>query len=237
LRSSLKALLYCTLYLYPAKYETLLQFKKNIWLIYNMFLAMGLVYLVATTYSRWQDIRQRAAVELAYLNRIFASSVTLNFDQQEIMLDLLAQQLTLEITEGIFIDDLQYLIPVLNQIRGLGVKISLDDFVTGYSSLSLLRQLPIDELKIDKSFIDSITTSDEDRLMVLNIIDIAQNLGIQVVAEGIEDKKQSRMLIELDCNLQQGYYFCKPVKLEQLIEYCDQTNWTFDQDDEDDEDG
>ena len=147
--------------------------------------------------------------------------------------DFPAQQLTLEITEGIFIDDLQYLIPVLNQIRDLGVKISLDDFGTGYSSLSLLKQLPIDELKIDKSFIDSITTSDEDRLMVLNIIDIAQNLGIQVVAEGIEGKEQSRMLIELGCNLQQGYYFCKPVKLEQLIEYCDQTNWTFDQDDED----
>jgi diguanylate cyclase (GGDEF)-like protein len=147
--------------------------------------------------------------------------------------DFPAQQLTLEITEGIFIDDLQYLIPVLNQIRDLGVKISLDDFGTGYSSLSLLKQLPIDELKIDKSFIDSITTSDEDRLMVLNIIDIAQNLGIQVVAEGIEGKEQSRMLIELGCNLQQGYYFCQPVKLEQLIEYCDQTNWTFDQDDED----
>ena len=147
--------------------------------------------------------------------------------------DFPAQKLTLEITEGIFIDDLQYLIPVLNQIRGLGVKISLDDFGTGYSSLSLLKQLPIDELKIDKSFIDSITTSDEDRLMVLNIIDIAQNLGIQVVAEGIEGKEQSRMLIELGCNLQQGYYFCQPVKFEQLIEYCDQTNWTFDKDDED----
>ena len=141
-----------------------------------------------------------------------------------------AQLLTLEITEGIFIDDLQYMIPVLNQIRSLGVKLSLDDFGTGYSSLSLLKQLPIDELKIDKSFIENITTHDEDRLMVLNIIDIAQNLGIQVIAEGIEQEEQSRMLIELGCSLQQGYYFCKPVKLEQLAEYCEQTNWTFDKD-------
>jgi diguanylate cyclase (GGDEF)-like protein len=141
-----------------------------------------------------------------------------------------AQQLTLEITEGIFIDDLQYMIPVLNQIRSLGVKLSLDDFGTGYSSLSLLKQLPIDELKIDKSFIENITTHDEDRLMVLNIIDIAQNLGIQVIAEGIEQEEQSRMLIELGCSLQQGYYFCRPVKLEQLVEYCEQTNWTFDKD-------
>jgi len=140
-----------------------------------------------------------------------------------------AQQLTLEITEGIFIEDLQYLIPVLNSIRSLGVKLSMDDFGTGYSSLSLLKQLPIDELKIDKSFIDNITTHDEDRLMVLNIIDIAQNLGIQVVAEGIEHEEQSLMLTDLGCHLQQGYFFCKPLKLDQLVDYCEQTNWTFDQ--------
>ena len=138
------------------------------------------------------------------------------------------QQLTLEITEGIFIDDLQYLVPVLNDIRSLGIKLSLDDFGTGYSSLSLLKQLPIDELKIDKSFIDNITTHHEDKLMVLNIIDIAQNLGIRVVAEGIEQEDQSRMLIDLGCNLQQGYYFCKPVVLDQLKEYCEQTGWNFD---------
>lgn len=70
-----------------------MQFKKNIWLIYNVFLVMGLVYFVATTYSRWEELRQGAAVELAYLNRIFASSITLNFDQQEIMLDLLGRQI------------------------------------------------------------------------------------------------------------------------------------------------
>jgi diguanylate cyclase (GGDEF)-like protein len=139
-----------------------------------------------------------------------------------------AQQLTLEITEGIFIEDLHYLIPVLHDIRRLGVKLSMDDFGTGYSSLSLLKQLPIDELKIDKSFIENITTHDEDRLMVLNIIDIAQNLGIQVVAEGIEDEQQSLMLIDLGCNLQQGYFFCRPVTLEQLVDFCEQTNWSFD---------
>ena len=139
-----------------------------------------------------------------------------------------ANQLTLEITEGIFIDDLQYLIPVLHKIRGLGVKLSMDDFGTGYSSLSLLKQLPIDELKIDKSFIDNIATRNEDRLMVLNIIDIAQNLGIKVVAEGIEHKEQSSLLLELGCQLQQGYYYCGPVDLNQLVEYCEQSNWRFD---------
>lgn len=139
-----------------------------------------------------------------------------------------ANQLTLEITEGIFIDDLQYLIPVLYKIRDLGVKLSMDDFGTGYSSLSLLKQLPVDELKIDKSFIDNITTRNEDRLMVLNIIDIAQNLGIKVVAEGIEQEEQAKLLLELGCNLQQGYYYCAPVELDRLVEYCEQSNWRFD---------
>ena len=142
-----------------------------------------------------------------------------------------ANQLTLEITEGIFIDDLQYLIPVLHKIRGLGVKLSMDDFGTGYSSLSLLKQLPIDELKIDKSFIDNIATRNEDRLMVLNIIDIAQNLGIKVVAEGIEQEEQSSLLLDLGCNLQQGYYYCGPVDLERLVEYCEQSTWRFDKPD------
>jgi diguanylate cyclase (GGDEF)-like protein len=137
--------------------------------------------------------------------------------------------LTLEITEGIFVDDLQYLIPVLHKIRSLGVKLSMDDFGTGYSSLSLLKQLPIDELKIDKSFIDNIATRNEDRLMVLNIIDIAQNLGIKVVAEGIEQAEQSVLLLELGCNLQQGYFYSGPVELDQLIEYCEQSTWRFDQ--------
>ena len=138
-----------------------------------------------------------------------------------------ANQLTLEITEGIFIDDLQYLIPVLHKIRSLGVKLSMDDFGTGYSSLSLLKKLPVDELKIDKSFIDNITTRNEDRLMVLNIIDIAQNLGIKVVAEGIEQAEQSKLLLDLGCNLQQGYFYCEPVDLERLVEYCEQSNWSF----------
>jgi sensor c-di-GMP phosphodiesterase-like protein len=104
----------------------------------------------------------------------------------------------------------------------------MDDFGTGYSSLSLLKQLPIDELKIDKSFIDNIATRNEDRLMVLNIIDIAQNLGIKVVAEGIEQEEQSRLLLELGCNLQQGYYYCGPVDLDLLIDYCEQSVWRFD---------
>ena len=142
-----------------------------------------------------------------------------------------AQDLTLEITEGIFVDDLRYIIPVLHDIRNLGVRLSLDDFGTGYSSLSLLKRLPIDEMKIDRSFIENVASHDEDRLMVLNIIDIAQNLDIDVVAEGIEQQEQSKMLIELGCHLQQGFFYCHPVDLDELVKYCDQTDWSFDEED------
>jgi len=165
------------------------------------------------------NVSIRQLQENGFTERLSASLLKFEFP---------ANQLTLEITEGIFIDDLQYLIPVLHKIRSLGVKLSMDDFGTGYSSLSLLKQLPVDELKIDKSFIDNITTRNEDRLMVLNIIDIAQNLGIKVVAEGIEQAEQSNLLLDLGCNLQQGYFYCEPVDLERLVEYCEQSNWSFD---------
>ena len=164
------------------------------------------------------NVSIRQLQEKGFTERLSASLLKFEFA---------ANQLTLEITEGIFIDDLQYLIPVLHKIRSLGVKLSMDDFGTGYSSLSLLKQLPVDELKIDKSFIDNITTRNEDRLMVLNIIDIAQNLGIKVVAEGIEQAEQSKLLLDLGCNLQQGYFYCEPVDLERLVEYCEQSNWSF----------
>lgn len=109
--------------------------------------------------------------------------------------------------------------PLFQHIREMGIKFSLDDFGTGFSSLSMLRKLPIDELKIDKSFIDHITQNQQDRSMVLNIMDIAQNMGLKVVAEGIEHKEQTDLLSEYHCDIQQGYYYSKPVKFDELLEY------------------
>ena len=129
-------------------------------------------------------------------------------------------QLTLEITESIFINDFEYVLPLLNEIRALGINLSLDDFGTGYSSLSMLRKLPIDELKIDKDFINQITEIREDRAMVLNILNIARNTNMRVVAEGIESSEQSELLIELGCNIGQGYYHCHPVDFDQLLTFC-----------------
>lgn len=131
--------------------------------------------------------------------------------------------LTLEITESIFIDDYDYIGPLLERIKSFGIKFSMDDFGTGFSSLSMLSKLPIDELKIDKSFIDDMTSNAQDKAMVLNIINIAKNLGLQVVAEGIETEQQSKMLKNYLCDIQQGYYHSKPMSFDLLRKYCRET--------------
>ncbi len=135
-----------------------------------------------------------------------------------------SRQLTLEITESIFIEDFEYMEPLFAKIRALGINLSLDDFGTGYSSLSMLKRLPIDELKIDKSFIDQVTHNLHDKALVLNIMDIAQNLGLRVVAEGIETGEQKSILKEYNCDIQQGYFYSRPLKYHDLVDYCARYN-------------
>lgn len=127
--------------------------------------------------------------------------------------------ITIEITESLFIDDIDKVLPILNQLRGEGICISLDDFGTGYSSLNLLRTLPIDELKIDKSFVDDIMNDVQSLKMVQNIISIGKNLNLTLLAEGIETLEQKQSLIECGCDLFQGYYYSKPLILHDLQEY------------------
>jgi len=107
----------------------------------------------------------------------------------------------------------------LNFLVDAGVSISIDDFGTGYSSLYYLKAFPIDTLKIDRSFIKDITRDPNDAQLVETIILMARNLGIAVVAEGVENHEQLKLLQEYGCNLIQGYYFSKPLPLEELITY------------------
>jgi len=127
----------------------------------------------------------------------------------------------LEITENLFIEDIDYIVPILNRIKDMGIRISLDDFGTGYSSLSVLRLLPIVELKIDKSFVDDILTDVSSQKMVKNIIDIGVNQNMCVVAEGVESLEQKDALIEYGCERFQGYLFSKPLKKDDLIAYIE----------------
>ncbi|OEE70437.1 bifunctional diguanylate cyclase/phosphodiesterase [Vibrio genomosp. F6] len=127
-----------------------------------------------------------------------------------------ANNLTIEITENLFIEDLDYVKPICEQLHQLGVKISLDDFGTGYSSLSMLKALPIDELKVDKSFIDNIHSDHQSLTMVKNIIAIGKIFEMVVLAEGVETNDQKNVLKECQCDLLQGYLYSKPISPEEL---------------------
>ncbi|WP_415884574.1 EAL domain-containing protein [Neptuniibacter sp. QD34_54] len=128
------------------------------------------------------------------------------------------QDIELEVTESLFMDSHdQSVIQTLNDIHNLGISISLDDFGTGYSSLSYLKRMPVDCLKIDKSFIRDVLTQPEEKRLVAGIIDLAKNFNLEVVTEGIETREQYQLLAEMGCDLVQGYYFFKPTPLDQLL--------------------
>jgi diguanylate cyclase (GGDEF)-like protein len=117
--------------------------------------------------------------------------------------------LHLEITESAIMGDTEVAVRTLNELRQLGIKISLDDFGTGYSSLSYLKRLPIDLLKIDKSFVEDITNNSDDAALVEAIIKLAHTLNLKVIAEGVETEEQLNFLRRLKCDEWQGYLFSK----------------------------
>ncbi|MDA3845639.1 MAG: EAL domain-containing protein [Vallitaleaceae bacterium] len=123
----------------------------------------------------------------------------------------------IEVTETAIMESLEMATPNLKRLREHGLRISMDDFGTGYSSLNYLRKLPIDVLKIDKSFIDGICTSAYDHYMVRMIVDLANELGIETMAEGVEQKEQYEVLKALKCTGIQGYYFSKPISFDEAL--------------------
>lgn len=124
-----------------------------------------------------------------------------------------ADKLILELTESVVLNDVNDTITKMKALRAIGVHFSMDDFGTGYSSLSSLKKLPINELKIDKTFVRDITVNKDDATIVQTIIAMAHNLGLKVVAEGVETEEQRIFLKQHGCSLYQGYLFSKPVPL------------------------
>jgi EAL domain-containing protein (putative c-di-GMP-specific phosphodiesterase class I) len=129
------------------------------------------------------------------------------------------QNLVLEITESMLMGDIDQLAILLKEIKELGVSFSLDDFGTGYSSLSYLKKFPIDELKIDRSFLLEVPANNDDNSIVRAIIAMAHSMGQKVVAEGVEEVEQLDFLKQHDCDLIQGYYFSKPLNKADFTEY------------------
>ena len=123
-----------------------------------------------------------------------------------------------EITEGVIMQSVVKNIELLIELKRLGVSIALDDFGTGYSSLSYLKRLPIDVLKIDKSFVDGIGVDEKSEYIAESIIKLSHSLNLRVVAEGVETKEQLGYLNKMKCDVAQGYYFSKPEKFEVIKE-------------------
>ncbi len=128
-------------------------------------------------------------------------------------------QLELELTESILIDDLELTLEVLTRLRAMGVRMAIDDFGTGYSSLNYLKQFPVDTLKIDQSFIRNLPFNSDDAQITRTIISMAHNLGLGVIAEGVETKEQLEFLQQTQCEEVQGFFFSKPIPAPQLVEY------------------
>jgi EAL domain-containing protein (putative c-di-GMP-specific phosphodiesterase class I) len=131
--------------------------------------------------------------------------------------------LKLEITESVFSDNIEAAVGLLTQLRELGVQLSIDDFGTGYSSLSYLQRFPIDTLKIDRSFVTQMMENEENLAIVRTIVALAQNLGMDVVAEGVETEEQLKLLRKLECENGQGYLFSTPLggrQLDKFIASC-----------------
>jgi diguanylate cyclase (GGDEF)-like protein/PAS domain S-box-containing protein len=125
-----------------------------------------------------------------------------------------ATRLKIELTESLVLDDVADTIEKMKELKLLGINFSIDDFGTGYSSLSYLKKLPINQLKIDQSFVREIDTDHSDAIIVQTIIGMAHNFGFNVIAEGVETKAQRDCLVRYGCNAFQGYLFSKPVPLE-----------------------
>jgi len=156
------------------------------------------------------NISVRQLIEVNFLDKLLKQFEEYDVDRSCV---------TIEITESLFIEDIDYILPLLIAVQKQGIDLSLDDFGTGYSSLSMLRKLPVNELKIDKSFVDVMMDSGEDKAMVKSIIKMGQNLSMSTLAEGVETQEQAELLRGFGCDIFQGYLFAKPLSKEELSEF------------------
>ena len=127
--------------------------------------------------------------------------------------------LELEVTENVVITDIDLVMKTIVVLQNMGIKVSIDDFGTGYSSLAYLRKLPIDKIKIDRSFIQEVASNDSDLTIVKTMVELSHGLGKRVLAEGVETKEQLQLLRNIGCDAVQGYFISKPVSEEEFTKY------------------
>jgi EAL domain-containing protein (putative c-di-GMP-specific phosphodiesterase class I) len=133
-----------------------------------------------------------------------------------------ARLLVVEITESAIMTDPAHAMQVLSRLNEMGVQVAIDDFGTGYSSMAHLKTLPVHELKVDRSFVAQMTSNTSDAVIVRSTVDLGRNLGLRVVAEGVEDSLTLQELDALGCDAVQGYYISRPVPADDLIGWLQQ---------------
>jgi EAL domain-containing protein (putative c-di-GMP-specific phosphodiesterase class I) len=127
-------------------------------------------------------------------------------------------QLIFEVTEGLFIDQWQRVAARMTELAQMGIRFSIDDFGTGYSSLAYLKKLPLQEIKIDRQFVQNTPVNANDRAIVVSIIAVARTFNLRIVAEGVETQAQADILAAEGCDCYQGFFFARPMPLEAWLE-------------------
>lgn len=172
---------------------------------------------VLSDMNKWKTLDCEVPVSINVSVRQFANS---SYFSQLVSLiqshNINPEMIEIEITEQVFLGDLDRAKQRLDEFRGAGFKVSLDDFGTGYSSMSYLHELPIDILKIDKSFIDNLAQNNKSLAIMKAITSLSHDLKYQTIAEGVETQEQKDILLSLNCNLAQGYFFYKPMPADKF---------------------
>lgn len=194
----------------PVAERTGLIIPLTLWVLHQGLLQcrawaeLGIDVSVAVNLSMWNLEAQELPDQIAGLMK----SVGISTDRLE-----------LEITESAIMGDPQKTMRTLTFIRELGVRFTIDDFGTGYSSLAHLRKLPVTGMKIDKSFVQNMASDRDNAVIVRSIIDLGHNLGLKVIAEGVENQEAKEMLVAFECDEAQGYFYSHPVPAHKVVEF------------------
>ncbi|NFG24483.1 EAL domain-containing protein [Clostridium botulinum] len=198
---------------YPGKFIPL--FEKNGFIVELDFYVYEEVFKVL---RNWMNNKKRLLpismnVSRAHINNdTFISRLITLINQYGIPINLIE----LELTENIFLDNIKEVLSKITELKNLGFTFSMDDFGSGYSSLNLLKELPIDVLKLDKSFFPNNSVSSKEKIIVANIVKMAKDLNISVLSEGVETKNQVDFLTQIGCDMVQGYFFSKPIPIDEF---------------------
>jgi len=171
--------------------------------------------------ARWYQKYKRRVAIAVNITAVEFQDPQLVTKIQELLLanNLPSKYLELEITENVVMTDIDTAMDTITTLQNMGIKVSIDDFGTGYSSLAYLRKLPIDKIKIDRSFINEVATNDSDLTIVKSMIKLSHGLGKRVLAEGVENRDQLNVLRNLGCDAVQGFFIDKPLPEEKLVTY------------------